>query len=182
MENTKTLRWIEEVFTKSGHMRYSEEVTELEHALQAATFAQRNDEPDSVVVACLLHDFGHLCHDLGEDIAERGIDARHEEVGAEILAEHFPASIIEPIRMHVDAKRYLCGVDSEYLAGLSEASRQSLMLQGGPMNESEIAEFEANPFFEIAVRVRKYDDQGKVVDMDTPSLTHFLPLIGEFAI
>ncbi|MFM8358690.1 MAG: HD domain-containing protein, partial [Verrucomicrobiota bacterium] len=103
-----TIAQILEVFQERGHRRYGEHVTELQHALQCASMAQDAGEAPEIVGACLLHDFGHLLHDLGEDIAERGIDARHEHVGANRLAAVFVAEVVEPIRMHADAKRYLC--------------------------------------------------------------------------
>lgn len=164
-------------FEARGHMAYGEDVTELEHALQSATFAERDNQPPAMIVACLLHDFGHLCHDLGETIADEGIDAHHEELGARALAKWFPPAIVEPGRLHVAAKRYLCAVDPVYRAELSPASVQSLALQGGPMTEAECAEFEALPWFREAVTLRKYDDLGKVPAMATPPLSHFEDLI-----
>lgn len=161
------------LFLERGHRRYGESVTELQHALQAATFAEQFGEPPHVVAAALLHDYGHLLHDLGEDVADHGIDARHEDLGARRLAEWFGPQVVEPIRLHVAAKRYLCGRQRAYHEGLSDASRQSLALQGGPMSEAELGEFERHPHFDSAVRLRRYDDMGKVPDMATPGLEHF---------
>lgn len=164
-------------FAERGHLEYGESVTELQHALQSAMFAERDGHPEHLVVACLLHDYGHLCHDLGEDIAEQGVDARHEEIGAEALAAWFPPSIVEPGRLHVQAKRYLCAVDPEYFGGLSTASVQSLEFQGGKMTPDEVRAFEALPHFKDAVTLRRYDDMGKVPDMETPGLEHFRPAL-----
>jgi predicted HD phosphohydrolase len=158
------------VFKAKGHRSYGEEVTELQHALQCATFAQQAGEPPEVVVASLLHDYGHLLHDLGEDVADRGIDARHERVGAHRLEKWFGPEVVEPIRMHADSKRYLCWKESA-------ASKQSLALQGGPMEEPEARAFEKHPQFDRAIRVRRFDDQGKVPDMKTPCLEDFRPLV-----
>lgn len=157
-------------FAAKGHRHYGENVSELEHALQTAAFARQFGESDALVLACLLHDYGHLLHDMGETIADRGIDARHEELGAHLLKDRFPPEIVEPIRLHVAAKRYLCGKDPRYLAGLSPSSQLSLSLQGGPMNAEELREFESHPHFEAAVRLRRYDDMGKVPGMETPEL------------
>ena len=102
---------INEVFARyemHGHRQYGEEVTELQHALQCAMFAQHAGEPVHMVAACLLHDYGHLLHHLGEDIAKRGIDALHEELGADHLGNIFLPEVVEPIRLHVAAKRYWC--------------------------------------------------------------------------
>lgn len=174
--------WVFEKFAVLGHRRYSEEVTELEHALQSATLAERAGEKPSLVAACLLHDFGHLVHGLAEDIADHGIDGCHEEAGHEALRGRFVASVVDPGRLHVAAKRYLCTVDEAYLAGLSPASARSLELQGGTMSPAEVAAFEAEPFFEDAVTLRKYDDLGKIVDMSTPNLEHFRPLLARFVL
>ena len=164
-------------FRERGHRSYGERVTEQQHALQCATFAEQAGEPPAVIAACLLHDYGHLLHDLGEDIADRGVDARHERIGAHRLEAWFPADVVEPVRLHADSKRYLCWKETEYHAGLSEASRRSLALQGGPMTDAEAAEFERGVHYESAVRVRRYDDRGKIPDLVTPDLEHFRPLL-----
>lgn len=170
------------VFIENGHRHYGENVTELEHALQTAEFARQAGEPDNLVLSCLLHDYGHLLHDLGEEIAEQGIDARHEELGAKLLAEFFPPEIVEPTRLHVDAKRYLCWRDSEYFDELSRASRLSLQIQGGPMNDEEAQAFEANPYYDQAVRVRRYDDLGKVEGMLTRDIDSYRELMIRFLV
>ncbi|MBI1317362.1 MAG: HD domain-containing protein [Candidatus Hydrogenedens sp.] len=160
-------------FAEKGHLAYGEFVTEQQHALQSATFAERDGQPEAMVVACLLHDYGHLCHNLGEHIADEGVDAKHEEIGARQLKKWFGPEIVEPGRLHVAAKRYLCTVDPAYRAGLSPASEQSFVLQGGPMSPEEVAAFEAEPYFKDAVTLRRYDDLGKEPEMETPPLEHF---------
>ena len=152
----------------------------MQHALQCATFAKRAGEPPAIIAACLLHDYGHLCHDLGEDIAVRGVDALHENVGANRLAKFFAPEVVEPVRLHVAAKRYLCWREPGYFGGLSDASRRSLELQGGPMTDAEGLEFERHPHCEAAVRCRRYDDQGKVVNMATPGLEAFRAVLEPF--
>jgi phosphonate degradation associated HDIG domain protein len=164
-------------FAAHGHRAYGEDVTEQQHALQCATFAQQQGEEPAVVAACLLHDYGHLLHDLGEDIADRGVDARHEQVGANRLSRWFEEGVVEPIRMHAASKRYLCWKEPDYYAGLSGASQQSLALQGGVMTDAEAHTFEGQPYFERAIRVRRYDDQGKIPDMSTPPLDEFRLLL-----
>ena len=164
-------------YREHGHRHYGEDVTELQHALQCATFAREAGEPPVIVAAALLHDYGHLCHPLGEDIAEQGVDARHEDIGYHRLRGLFADEIVAAGRLHVAAKRYLCWKEPEYLAGLSDASLRSLQLQGGPMKRDEAEAFEREPHFELAVRVRRYDDMGKVPDMVTPDLESFVPLL-----
>ncbi len=165
------------VFRERGHRAYGEDVTELQHALQCATFAEREGQPPEIVAACLLHDYGHLLHDLGEDIADRGVDTRHEHAGANRLAAWFPPEVVEPVRLHAAAKRWLCTREPAYLAGLSGASRQSLALQGGLMSEAEARAFEAHPHFARAGCVRRYDDRGKDPTMVTPEIEDFRPLL-----
>jgi predicted HD phosphohydrolase len=144
-----------------------------EHMLQSAYAAQQDGAPPRLVAAALLHDFGHFIHGLPEDSADHGVDTRHEEVAYRFLTEHFGEEIAEPIRMHVAAKRYLCAVETSYLAELSPASVLSLELQGGPYGAAEVAEFEASPFAGDAVRLRRYDDVGKVPGLETPSLEEY---------
>lgn len=168
------------LFNERGHRQYGEDVTELQHALQCAMFAARAGEPDSVVAACLLHDYGHLLHNLGEDIAEQGLDAQHEELGSDHLALYFPPKIVTPIRLHVTAKRYLCWQQPDYFNGLSEASQLSLQLQGGAMMEEEANAFEQNPHSDAAIRLRRYDDAGKIKDLATPELEAYRSLLESF--
>lgn len=166
-----------ERFNAMGMQSYGEEVTMQQHCLQSATFAQQEGQSDTMIVACLLHDYGHLVHDLGDDIADKGIDAHHEVLGARELSQWFGAEVVEPGRLHVDAKRYLCAVDQQYFDELSDASRLSLELQGGPMSDAEVNAFRQNPYFENAVTLRRYDDLGKQVDMQTPSLEDFREML-----
>lgn len=169
-----------EVYRQKGHRHYGESVTESQHALQCATLARDAGEAPAVVAACLLHDFGHLTHDLGEKIAEAGLNARHEDLGADSLSEWFVPEVVEPVRLHVAAKRYLCAVQPGYADGLSQASRLSLSLQGGPMTDAEVQAFEADPHHAAAVRLRLYDDMGKLPSMTTPDFEAFRPLIEAF--
>ena len=182
MTPPRTLDDVLALYRERGGQFYGESVTELQHALQCATFAERAGEDPVVVAACLLHDFGHLCHELGENIADQGIDARHENIGAQRLQRLFTPEIVQAARLHVAAKRYLCWKEPGYLEQLSDASLKSLHLQGGPMNAGEAAEFEADPFHGTAVKVRRYDEMGKVPDMSTAQLESYRPLLESFLI
>jgi phosphonate degradation associated HDIG domain protein len=151
-----------ELFDRLGGHTYGEAVTQLEHALQTAHHAAAAGEPDAVVAAALLHDVGHLLQKQGEDAADRGIDTQHERIGAGWLARGFGPDVAEPVRLHVDAKRYLTTREPGYLESLSPASLQSLALQGGPMTEAEADAFETLAGFDAAIRLRRYDEMGKV--------------------
>src|SRR5438128_5268835 len=162
------------VFREQGAGAYlGEPVSMTEHMLQSAYAAERDDAPPRLVAAALLHDYGHFIHELPPDAAEHGIDTRHEEVAHAFLSEHFGPEISEPIRMHVAAKRYLCATEPSYRDELSPASLHSLELQGGPYSPAEVAAFEASPHAGDAVRLRRYDDVGKVPGLATPELEHY---------
>jgi gamma-butyrobetaine dioxygenase len=152
---------------------FGEAVTETEHALQCARLAEHADAGPELIAAALLHDVGHLLHGLGEDVADRGIDAHHEDAGATWLAQHFGPAVVEPVRLHVDAKRYLAAVEPGYADALSPASRTSLQLQGGPMTAEEVRRFEAKPQFRSAIALRRWDDAAKVPGLAVPDLEHY---------
>jgi [1-hydroxy-2-(trimethylamino)ethyl]phosphonate dioxygenase len=166
------------VFREQGSGAYlGEPVSMTEHMLQSAYAAEQDGAPPRLVAAALLHDYGHFIHDLPDDSAEHGVDTEHEVVAHAFLSAHFGPEVAEPIRMHVAAKRYLCAVEPSYLAELSPASVHSLELQGGPYDEREVAEFETSPYAEAAVRLRRYDDIGKVAGLETPGLEHYRPVL-----
>jgi [1-hydroxy-2-(trimethylamino)ethyl]phosphonate dioxygenase len=160
---------------------FGERVSMAEHGLQAAHFAAAEGAAEALVVAALLHDIGHLLEELPETIEEWTLDARHEEIGARWLAQRFDAAVCEPVRLHVPAKRYLCATDAGYFARLSAASVHTLKLQGGPMSASERAHFETQPLWREALRVRRWDDQGKVAGLKTLALNDYAPLIERVA-
>jgi phosphonate degradation associated HDIG domain protein len=161
---------------------FGESVSMTEHALQAAYFAQAAAAPKGLIVAALLHDIGHLIEEVPSDLEDWTVDAHHERVGSDWLARRFRPEVSEPVRLHVPAKRYLLAVDAAYFAKLSPASVVTLKLQGGPMTAHEVAEFETEPFYRDAVRIRQWDDQGKVAGLKTPALSDYRELIEALAI
>jgi phosphonate degradation associated HDIG domain protein len=163
-----------ELFRDRGASQYGgEAVSQQEHALQAAWFAERAGAETALIAAALLHDVGHLLHHLPDDAPDRGVDDRHEALAARWLAERFPREVVEPVRLHVAAKRYLCATDSAYASQLSPASVLSLKLQGGPMSAEETRQFGVQLFCERAVALRRWDDAAKVPELKTPPLEHF---------
>ena len=161
-----------------GSDRYGgEEVTQLAHALQCATFAQQSGASDSLVAAALLHDIGHLVNPKDEGATLRGVDAAHEMVGAGYLARWFGPAVTAPVAQHVAAKRYLCHAEDGYFAQLSEESVRSLAVQGGPFSAEAARAFRARPYAEDAIALRRWDELAKDPEMRTPSLEDFRPVL-----
>ena len=171
-----------QLFAAHGGAAYGEEITCTQHSLQAAHFAQAAAAPKSLVLAALLHDLGHLVAAVPEDLGDWHTDGHHEEVGARWLGAHFGPSIVEPVRLHVAAKRYLCATDPSYVSTLSEASLYTLTLQGGAMSATEVAEVEHGSFHADAIALRRWDDMGKVAGLTTPPLASYRELIEVLAI
>lgn len=160
-----------------GDDHYGEAVTQMEHILQCGHLARRDDAPAPLVAAALLHDIGQFLDGAGMAAETRGIDARHEESGAACLAAFFAPEVTEPVRLHVEAKRYLCATEPGYQDGLSGASALSLRLQGGPHDAAEQAAFAALPWAADALRLRRYDDAGKRRGWAVPALDSYRPLL-----
>ena len=175
---TNIVDFIGSIFEKRGDEEYlGEPVTMGQHMLQGATMAEKSREPDEIIIGTLLHDIGHFTSEFGTFSMEDTEDRYHEDAGAAVLEQFFPKVITDCCRHHVAAKRYLCATDPEYFQKLSTASIHSLNLQGGPMSEAELKDFEKNPNLKKILKVRLYDDAGKIPDMITPSFWHFAPLV-----
>ncbi len=174
---SQAIQLINQAFEKRGHETYGEGVSQIEHALQCAYFAQRDGASTSQIVAAYLHDIGHLVHDLPADIADQGIDTQHESLGSVWLSQYFGPDVTEPILLHVAAKRYLAAVEKGYLDLISDASMLSLKLQGGPMTAEEVKAFEAHPYFQQAIALRRWDEEGKILDFKGPTPQDFEPLM-----
>jgi phosphonate degradation associated HDIG domain protein len=178
---------IEQLFAQLGDRAYAgEPVTQLEHALQSGLLAEDAGASEALITAAFLHDVGHLINDQGESPTLRGIDDRHEYVAIPRLRQLFGEDVLTPIRLHVDAKRYLCARGDrehggqmsgpQYLAALSPDSKRSLQLQGGVFSASEADAFIAQPHAVDAVRVRLWDDAAKVEGKRTPEIAHYLAI------
>jgi phosphonate degradation associated HDIG domain protein len=167
-----------ELMAQKGDRHYGEGVSVMEHLLQTAHHARVDGAPDALVAASLLHDIGHLLQRHGEDAADRGIDAHHERIGAAWLARAFGPGVTEPIRLHVEAKRYLAASEPGYFELLSPASVQSLALQGGPMTRDEANAFLGLAGAADAIRLRRYDEQGKVTGAALDDLESYRDMLG----
>ncbi len=166
---------LREIFGDRARKRYGlAAINQLQHALQSATLAERQDEARAMIVAALLHDVGHMIHPFGEAPAAEGIDDHHEICGADWLAARFGPEVSEPVRLHVAAKRFLVATEPAYRARLSSDSLRSLELQGGAMDAAEQTAFRAQPHFEAAVRLRRIDEAAKDPKAQTPDFAYFL--------
>lgn len=158
------------LYRTAGAARYGREAVDQEqHALQCAWLAQRSGASDELVAAALLHDLGHL---LQPDATGPGNDL-HEYRVLPFLRGAFPDAVVEPIRLHVAAKRFLCVIEACYGETLSPASQRSLQLQGGPFSAEEAAAFISQPFAEDAVDLRRWGDLAKDPGCTTPGWPHF---------
>ena len=166
-----------------GARQYGDEpVSELAHALQCATQAERSGAAPALIVAALLHDIGHLVDGGDEAAARDGVDAVHERIGATALASLFGPEVTEPVRLHVPAKRYLCAAEPAYEAALSFASQRSLALQGGRFTAEDARAFLDTPFAADAVALRRWDEAAKDPNAETPGLEHFAGHIRQCAV
>ena len=164
---------------KGGREYEGEGISQLEHALQSAQLAEQAGAAPALVCAALLHDVGHLLNDKGETPTLRGVDDLHQYAALPFLRPYFPEAVLGPIRLHVDAKRYLCATRPDYYERLSEDSKRSLKLQGGVFAPAEAGRFIGQPHAAQAVQVRLWDDAAKVRGAATPGLAHFEPLLRE---
>ena len=165
-------------YERYGNQDYiGEPVTQIEHMVQGAMFAEKDNRKPEIVLAMLLHDIGHLLEfevkDESEKMGDLGV-MHHESKGRHFLETlGIPYPIPNLVENHVKVKRYLVGKNKIYYEKLSEASKQTLTYQGGPMTPEEIEEFEQDPIFEMSLLVRKYDEMSKVPDMKIKSLDYY---------
>lgn len=171
-----SLQEVQNLLMRRGQNQYGmEAVNQLEHALQCAHLAEMANETSETIVACLLHDFGHLLVAERNESVEQdtSMDDLHQYIALPFLRGLFPDAVLEPIRLHVDAKRYLCLIEPSYWQSLSVASKHSLEQQGGVFDELQAQAFISQPYAEEAVRLRRYDDLAKVPQKQVPSLDHY---------
>ena len=166
------------LLSTSGQAEYhGEQVSQLEHALQAAHLAAEDDGDEQEIIAALLHDIGHIWPVEGRQVTSVGV-VEHDEVGAQALRElGFSDDVADIVSGHVAAKRYLVATDEAYAAKLSDVSVESLRLQGGPMSAEEVQDFQRSPNWRSKVRVRTWDDRAKTPGADVPDLESYREMI-----
>ena len=166
------------IYAKWGTQKYDEVISQLEHAEQCAALAQQSGATDELIVASLLHDIGHLLElESKSGNVNIDIDDKHESTGTRYLAKSFRTGVTAPIALHVAAKRYLCAVEPAYFGTLSEGSVKSLELQGGPMTDEEARRFEGLVGFDDAVSLRRWDEQGKILDFEVAPFSTYVPMM-----
>ena len=153
-----------------------EKVTITEHMIQTAMLAEINNCSSDLVCSSLLHDYGHFILDNPDNLVVNKKDGRHEDIGYNFLKKHFIKNVVEPIKYHVKAKKYLAR-DNKYYQGLSDASKVSLKLQGGIFNDKDAKEFEKNEFFNNSIKLRKFDDNAKKVGLKIKSINEYRSLL-----
>ena len=161
------------LFEARGQESYGEAITQLAHALQSGLQAEQAGASAELVTAAVLHDIGHLLHRDTQAAYDSATDDRHEAIAAKALAPLFGPEVVEPVRLHVQAKRYLCQAEPGYHDALSETSKKPLRLQGGPMTAEEAAVFRRSPHFDAALQLRRWDEAAKVPHLPTPDLAHY---------
>lgn len=164
--------------SRGGEIYADEEVTQLQHALQCANLATQDNASEQLIAAALLHDIGHILQstELPSDCA-LDLHDHHEQVGYRFLKDHFGDAVADPVRLHVAAKRYLCTTDAEYQDRLSPTSLKSFYDQGGQMDAAELANFEQEPHFIDAIRLRRWDDSAKDSLLPKQDVREYIPHI-----
>ena len=166
------------IYAKWGTHTYDEQLSQMDHAIQCAALAQQSGASDNLIIASLLHDIGHLLElESKSGNVNIEIDDKHESTGTRYLARSFGSGVTAPIALHVDAKRYLCAVEPTYFDTLSEGSVRSLELQGGPMTDEEARRFEGLAGSEDAVSLRRWDEQGKILDLEVAPFSAYVPMM-----
>ena len=163
-------------YSNNKSLYIGEKVTITEHMIQTAMLAEKTNCSSSLICSSLLHDYGHFILENPDDLVSKRKDGKHEDGGYEFLKKYFVKNVVEPIKYHVKAKRYLAR-DAKYYRMLSEASKVSLKLQGGIMDDKEAKEFEGNEFFEDSIKLRKFDEEAKKTDLKIKSISEYKNLL-----
>jgi len=163
-------------FTNNKSLYIGEKVTIAEHMIQTAMIAENTKSSNNLICSCLLHDYGHFILEGPDELVRKKIDGKHEDIGYEYLKKFFKKEVVEPIKYHVLAKRYLAK-EKKYFNSLSNASKISLNLQGGTLNKKESKEFEKKDFFKNSIKLRKFDEVAKRKDIKIKSIIEYKDLL-----
>ena len=163
-------------FKNNKSLYIGEELTMSDHMIQSAMLAEKSKCNDDLICSCLLHDYGHFIIESPDTLVKNNEDGEHESIGYEYLKKFFNKEIVEPIKYHVLAKRYLAR-DNKYLSLLSEGSKISLKLQGGLLNKKESKDFEKQNFFKNTIKLRKFDEAAKKTNIKMKSITDYKKLL-----
>ena len=163
-------------FINNKSLYIGEKVTISEHMIQSAMIAEKAKSSNSLICSCLLHDYGHFILEDPDKLVKKKIDGKHEDIGYEYLKRFFNKNVVEPIKYHVLAKRYLAR-EKKYFNLLSDASKISLKLQGGVLNKKKSKEFEKKDFFKNSIKLRKFDEAAKRTDIKMKSIIEYKSLL-----
>jgi len=163
-------------FINNKSLYIGEKITISEHMIQSAMLAEKSKSNDDLICSCLLHDYGHFIIDDPDELVKNDKDGYHESVGYEYLKSFFKKEIVEPIKYHVLAKKYLAR-NKKYYNLLSDASKISLKLQGGILNKKESNEFEKMSFFKNTIKLRKFDELAKKTNIKIKSINDYKDLL-----
>ena len=163
-------------FKNNKSLYIGENVTIAEHMIQSAMVAEKTKSKDSLICSCLLHDYGHFIVDDPDELVKNNQDGKHEDIGYEYLKKFFKKDIVEPIKHHVLAKRYLAR-EKNYYNKLSEASKISLKLQGGVLSNKEAKLFEKDEFFKDSIKLRKFDEAAKKIGVNIKDISEYKNLL-----
>jgi phosphonate degradation associated HDIG domain protein len=172
----QTIDEIISLYERFGSDDYiGEPVSQIEHMCQCAQLAEKQGFDEEVILAAFFHDIGHLCeHIMQVSYMESFGVEEHEKLGAVYVREKgFSEKIAKLVASHVPAKRYLTNRFPEYYENLSNASKETLKLQGGIMTDEEANEFEQDPLLDLYIQLRRWDEQAKIEHIPLPSLEHY---------
>ena len=163
-------------FQTNKELYVGEKITISDHMLQTAMLAEKGRSSKSMICSCLLHDIGHFIIKKPDLLVSNSLDGKHEEIGFKLLKNYFKPEVTEPIKLHVQAKRYLCR-NKSYWNILSKASKVSLKLQGGIMSDNEAKKFVSLKFHDVAILLRKYDEEAKKPNIKMKKIEDYRNLI-----
>ena len=163
-------------FSNNKFLYIGEGLTMSEHMIQTAMLAEKSKCSTDLICSSLLHDYGHFVLEDPNQLVSDHIDGNHETIGANYLKKYFSNEIIEPILLHVDAKKYLAR-NKKYFDDLSEASKISLKLQGGIMSDNEAKKFEKNKNYKNAIKLRRFDEAAKKQNIKIKDIKDYKELL-----